>query len=743
MSDLNDTFALHPLPLFRAALLSLIFLMPAGVGAEQHAGNGLEAEKEFAICRQELYSAEWIAQKGYALDFNGNRALRDSKLRAAAADELESFAKSGHRFADINDAAFQMELAYRAQGYAFARVDYRCGLEKEGLLVSFLVSEGPQVLIESINLNGNTAFADEELAGFFSEEQQWYEDKKNIYVEAKVNDGVNTISDLYYETGYLDASVQGPHFEFSSDNSRVTISLDISEGYQFVINSVDFDGDVLEEAEEGLSSVAQTYIQQVYFKRRKIDLQSRITEIYSNLGYPSVKVVIDDQETVEPGKINLTAEIISGPMIRIKKIIIKGNAGTRESFIRNRIAFKEGELYTFEKQRKSFLALFRTGLFSKIDITIAPGSTEERDLFVQLEELLPREFSFEVGWGSYELFRVKSSIVEKNLLGTGRTARAQAGASTKGENVVIGITDPWFLQTDITVDLPFSYSRREQPSFEETKYGVSVFFSKTFRRDLATTLGYLISRTDITDVEEGFTLENQEDQYNLASIKLQLIKDKRNDIFFPTKGYRFSIAEEIADSILGSEEKFSRFTSGISIFFPIATRTVFGFRYNTGFIIPTDNQVTIPAPERFYNGGENTVRSYSQDLLGPVASGRPVGGNAFNVINLELRYRFSKTLAATIFFDTGNIAPNRSREELKKPPYDNQQDVIDDTFNDYFRDFRSAVGFGIQYLLPVGPARLDVGFNPNREKISINENGDVEGRGEDDLAIHFSVGMAF
>jgi outer membrane translocation and assembly module TamA len=53
--------------------------------------------------------------------------------------------------------------------------------------------------------------------------------------------------------------------------------------------------------------------------------------------------------------------------------------------------------------------------------------------------------------------------------------------------------------------------------------------------------------------------------------------------------------------------------------------------------------------------------------------------------------------------------------------------------SDFFRGFRPAVGCGLQYQLPIGAARVDVGFNPDREK----------SRDEDLYVVHFSVGMAF
>jgi outer membrane translocation and assembly module TamA len=104
-----------------------------------------------------------------------------------------------------------------------------------------------------------------------------------------------------------------------------------------------------------------------------------------------------------------------------------------------------------------------------------------------------------------------------------------------------------------------------------------------------------------------------------------------------------------------------------------------------------------------------------------------------NVFSIELRQRLIGNLIGTVFVDYGNIAPNRSREEQDDKPYESRSDVISDTCDDFFKDFRPAVGFGLQYLLPIGPARFDFAFNPDNNTQ----------RNENSFVFHFSVGTAF
>lgn len=672
----------------------------------------------------------------YEIRFLGNRTFSERKLRKAAADELADFERPAARRPAADDAAFQMELEYRQAGYAFASVDYRHKTIEGKTMVTFLISEGPRVLVREIKLTGNTTFGDKKLLPFFEGEKTGILGRGElVFVESDVRSALSEIRDFYYGEGFLDAKIEGPEFLFSEDRTHVNVSVHTTEGTRHVIRKVELTGDLLREAKPAISAVRNALVGKPYFKRRKLILRSRVIEAYGNLGYPDVEVEIHEREDESPGDVVLETLISSGPQVRISDVSISGNEKTQVSFIRSRLALRSGDLYSLEKKRKSFRELFKAGLFSKVDLELVghPESEEQR-LVVRVEETPSRELFFEPGWGSYELLRMRLGFREKNLLGTGRIVRTEWGASVRGENLLASITDPWFLDTDIVANVPVYFRRREEPSFTRQETGASVLFSKYVTQHLTLTLGYLFRLTRISDIEADSGLEDLDTGYNIASMKSQATLDTRNDIFFPTTGHRSHISAEFSDPVLGSDLAFSRFTAGARHFFSITDSFILALRYDTGFVLPGRDQDTIPLAERFFNGGENTVRSFRESELGPLdVSGDPVGGLAFNVLSIELRHRFSDNLAGTLFFDYGNVSPNRSRTEEGKPPLEGRSELIDATFREYFQDFQAAIGCGLQYLLPIGPARLDFAVNPSpREK-----------RNEDRFVIHFSVGMAF
>ena len=131
-----------------------------------------------------------------------------------------------------------------------------------------------------------------------------------------------------------------------------------------------------------------------------------------------------------------------------------------------------------------------------------------------------------------------------------------------------------------------------------------------------------------------------------------------------------------------------------------------------GAIFPLGPTDTIPLQERFFNGGESTVRSVREGELGPKGeNNKPIGGEYYGVYNAELRVPLRGPLGMALFADAGNVGLDA---------------------NDFgLDDMRYALGGGLRFDLPIGPIRLDYGRNPNPH------------HDEDHWALFFSVGFAF
>ncbi len=675
-------------------------------------------------------------QKPYRIVFRGNHALGTTTLQKAAVEELTAFDKQGQRRSDVDDAAFQMEVAYRQKGYVFATVDYQ--IEQVGgvRVVTFIIDEGPRVILQKIEITGNTAFDLEKLLPFFEEGKfDLFGQGELLFIKSNIESALSQIGDLYISQGYRHVVVGEPQYSFSDDRTQASVRVHIEEGIRYVIDDVLFRGDVTTKVRNLLEKPRQEMIGKPYFRRRRLILQSRLIEIYGNRGYPKAVVNIQEQQGAEPGRVVLIAEITRGPRITISEIIVRGNERTSKKFILNRLRLKPGDRFKLKRQQKSFRNLYKTGLFSKVDLHLEKQEgTNQWPLVVEVKEAPAKELFFAPGWGSYEKLRLKTGFKENNLFGSGRNFGLEATGSYKAQSLVARLSDPWFLNTKVKADLSAFYGRREEPSFTRKDLGGSLLFTRTISKHLKTTGGYTLRTTNVSNIDSKRAAEDARTSYDYASVKLQTTYDSRNDLFFPVRGQRSFLSAEYADSFLGSQITLTRLTAGVRYFIPLAQSTILAMRYRTGLVIPGADDFNLPIAERFFNGGENTVRSFKQSELGPQdENGNPVGGLAYNVINIELRRRLIGNLTGSLFFDFGNVSPNRSREERGKPSYDSKSDIMSDTFSQYFKDFRTGVGFGLQYQLPVGPARVDFAFNPDRDSK----------RDEDFFMLHFSIGMAF
>jgi outer membrane translocation and assembly module TamA len=121
---------------------------------------------------------------------------------------------------------------------------------------------------------------------------------------------------------------------------------------------------------------------------------------------------------------------------------------------------------------------------------------------------------------------------------------------------------------------------------------------------------------------------------------------------------------------------------------------------------------SVPIDERYFLGGASTVRSFNERELGVSKhQGYPTGGSAYSLLNVESDFPIWNALRGAVFFDTGSLSERGGTIPTGQ--------------------FSSALGLGLRYALPVGPVRLDIGFNPDRKP------------NEDWGAVHLSFGFAF
>ena len=248
----------------------------------------------------------------------------------------------------------------------------------------------------------------------------------------------------------------------------------------------------------------------------------------------------------------------------------------------------------------------------------------------------------------------------------------------------------------------------------------------------------------VCDVNEQNLLKRSQ---RLATASVTFGRDRRNDAFYPTAGSSMSLELRTANEAIGSDPdlQFNKIVADASWYWALPKNSVLAARVRAGLVVGqrislgTSETVFIPQQERLYAGGANTVRGYRQNELGPVVylpdtlqvcvapkgvcveptaaamdtvyftskpsdSPRtlPVGGNTVVVGNLELRMPspyIPDRLQIAFFADAGQVWTRGGTGAEES-----------------FGGLKITPGFGMRLASPVGPIRLDVGFNPYNRK---------------------------
>jgi outer membrane protein assembly complex protein YaeT len=659
-----------------------------------------------------------------AVRIEGNHAIATRRLRQAAAADLAGLTDPERRAAAAEDAAFEMEAAGRRAGYAFIEVDHAITGAGADAAVVFTIREGPRVHLGEVSFVGNTFFTAEQLRPYIAAAGA------PLYVAAEMSSGRSELLRLYRAQGFVDVTIGEPQVTPRSDRTVVDVRFEIVEGTRSVIERVVFAGEVPPDAGPVLTKLAADLQGQPYYARLGLALGSSGTAAFTERGYPDAAVVVREEPGSQPGDVVLRVAVTSGPRVRISRIEVVGNERTGAGFILSRIPVRPGDWYDEKTLQKSFRDLYRTGVFSRVGHTLV-GDGTERALLVEVVEVPAREVAVEAGWGAYEMLRGRISYRDRNIFGSMRVAGAEAGASLKSLFAKGDLSDPRLLGSDFSLSLPLSWRFREEPSYTTEEVELALRLYRLFPGRISTGIKYGYRFSGLSHLSTDVAAVARDVRYTAASVKVNLDVDRRDDFFYPSRGWQTGLAVEVADGRLGGTVDFLRCTGAAKFFQSLGAGVVLGLRLDTGFVVPTRGNQDIPVSELFFTGGENSVRSFKEQQLGPRgATGDPLGGLASTVAGVEVRRRLVGNLAGNLFADFGNVSPNRSRSGVD-PVAMSAGTLADSMWKDYFKDFRTGLGFGLQYLTPVGPARLDLAWNPAPRS------------GEATFAWHFSLGMAF
>lgn len=566
--------------------------------------------------------------------------------------------------------------------------------------LSFIIKEGVEPRIGKINIEGNTAFSDANIKKLMQNKPKAFL-RGGKLDEKKLKEDVEKIRAFYKEKGYLDIRVDEPVIEV--ENNKFIITISIQENQKYYVGDISFNGNTIFGTQK-LEKMLVLSNGDVYNLSKMEESHQNIGAAYADEGYIYVSII--PNESVEDSIIDIEYVINESAPANINRVIITGNLNTRENVIRREIVTTPGEKFRRSDVIRSMREIFNLGFFEDIiPQTGIPDDSGNIDLIYQIKE---KENVASIGGGiSFSALDKLTGYFElshPNMFGKGQRLYTKFELGGRLTNFQIGFTEPWLFDTRTSAGIDLYYTNRYWDYYTKKDIGFASRISLPFHLDY-TRLSYTLrtEQTQIYDISSDYTPPSS--GYSLyddtiprwtVSNSFALIRDSRDFIFNPSSGSYIAVRTEIAKKFLFANIDYNRLTLEARTYFPVFWKFVLMGRMKAGIVTSVDE---VPLYKRFYAGGigENGVRGYSDRSLSPKLDGRAIGGDAIFINNIELKLKFSQSLAFLLFYDAGNT-------------FSSYKDI---NLHNLYR----GLGAGVRIEVPMmGVLGFDIGYGFDRER---------------------------
>lgn len=688
-----------------------------------------------------------VRHKLLKIEFSGNHYFSSDLLRSRLAISASSlFVRPRFSRRLLDSDVLSMKSLYAGNGFLSAKVegkildDYEN--KKGDLVIRFEIQEGKQTLVSSLTIEGMHAISEEEIRSVVGAlPGQPYSD----IIMASDRDNILA---LYFNDGFPNATFSWSAEPDPSTATGATASKDAPAG-------------------------AKT-------EDPKREVGSFI-------------------ERAEP--MRLIYKIVEGSQVRVRRVLVGGYNRTRPSVIRREVKVKSGgplrEGDVVETQQK----LYNLGVFNRVTVEPqnANGSDPEKDVVVLVEEA--KRYTIAYG-GGLEVQRLASTtdptggeiqaaprgileVSKENLTGRADSLTFKLRASTIQGRALLAYSAPNTLNSPNLSMQATAYVEKTQDinTFSQTRYEGNLQLTDRLSARASLLFRYAFRKVTLSNLNippQEVPLWNQPTL--VSEFSATLFRDTRDNPADATKG-SFNTADlSVAGTAIGSSASFVRLFLQNSTYRPITRNWSFARSIRLGILQPYASTVTltfpaptqspppqlIPLPERLYAGGGTSLRGFALNQAGPrdSSSGFPVGGQALLILNQELRFPLrlpyiGTKLGGALFYDGGNVYSRVDRITLRWAPpkpvfvtaYPGQ---VPGRFNptrciynctNELNYFSNTIGFGLRYATPVGPIRIDLGYEINRAEFVIPcRSGAVlcqEGARLPKLQIFFNLGSSF
>ena len=442
-----------------------------------------------------------------------------------------------------------------------------------------------------------------------------------------------------------------------------------------------------------------------------------ITNFFADQARPRNKVLGQVRVFLERNQAEILLKIEPGPRFLFGDSQVKGNHSLGRKFILDEATYTIGQPFSPSALKETQQALLNTGFFSSV--TLRPLYKEAKDnqvpILVEVRERDPHSIQLGLGWGTEDHFRVRIQQVNRNVMGWNETLSIEGKLSSIYTGLVGTLKKPYLLNRRSTLVLRGGIEQRDTEAYINNRLFINPALEYVVDNQWSWYVGYNSERDQLRELKTHVPDPAYEKQtFFISSIPVGLIFDSRDSFLDATKGTYGRLEVENALKGIGSEVEFIRAEADLRHVLPLPWKNWYlAARAQAGVVWALPGTDRVPLIRRFFPGGADSVRGYPYQLLGPLDnSGKPLGGASMAVGSLEVRFPIYDALGGVVFLDTGKA-----------------WERVEDTFG----SLRYTTGFGLRYNTPVGPIRLDIGYQLNPPT----------GEPFDRYAVYLSVGQAF
>ncbi|MRR33857.1 outer membrane protein assembly factor BamA, partial [bacterium] len=404
-----------------------------------------------------------VVEKPYVREIriSGSKEISADKVREALDLKTGSVFSAGELAKNVK----KVKKLYADDGYYLAEVNTTTAtVGKNGIRVTFTIKEGDKVYIKTIRFDGNKVFTSRKLRKQIETKEKWFLSwitGAGTYKEEVLKNDVNRIADLYYNNGYINVKVGEPQVRLLPDKSGLEVTIGITEGEQFRTGDLDFKGDLL-ESREVLQSKVKLAKGKVFSREVLRNDVFTLTDVYADKGYAFTNVSPLSKVDQAKRTIDITFEFEKGEKIYIERINVSGNTKTRDKVIRREFKLDEGDLYSSTALKRTKQNITNLGFFEEASIAPTKGSSPNKlNLNTEVKEKSTGQFSIGAGYSSSDGILGQGSISQSNFLGLGLKGTLSASLGGKTQLYNIGLTDPYFLDTNWTLGFDVYRSERD------------------------------------------------------------------------------------------------------------------------------------------------------------------------------------------------------------------------------------------------------------------------------------------